>query len=131
MLALGVLDPARKIAECLDARLVNMRFIKPLDEDLALAARHRALVTIEENVTLGGAGTAVAQLLAAEAQPLPLLQIGIRHPIIEHGSRESCLAAAGLDLAGLSTRIEHCRASQCERDASAWRVELRSCDQHA
>jgi 1-deoxy-D-xylulose-5-phosphate synthase len=128
MLAFGVLDPARKIAERL---LVNMRFIKPLDEDLALAARHRALVTIEENVTLGGAGTAVAQLLAAEAQPLPLLQIGIPHPFIEHGSRESCLAAAGLYLAGLSTRIEHWRASQCERDASAWRVELRSYDQHA
>ena len=128
MLAFGVLDPGRKIAECL---LVNMRFIKPLDEDLALAARHRALVTIEENVTLGGAGTAVAQLLAAEAQPLPLLQIGIPDRFIEHGSRESCLAAAGLDLAGLSARIEHWWASQCERDTSAWRAELRSSDHHA
>jgi hypothetical protein len=83
------------------------------------------------NVTLGGAGTAVAQLLAAEAQPLPLLQIGIPDRFIEHGSRESCLAAAGLDLAGLSTRIEHWWASHCERDASAWRAELRSSDHHA
>ncbi len=134
LLAFGaLLDPARKIAERLDATLVNMRFIKPLDEDLvlALAARHRAPVTIEENVTLGGAGIAVAQLLAAEAQPLPLLQIGIPDRFIEHGSRDSCLAAAGLDLPGLSTRIEHWWASQCEQDASAWRAELRSSDHHA
>jgi len=134
LLAFGaLLDPARKIAERLDATLVNMRFIKPLDKDLvlALAARHRALVTVEENVTLGGAGTAVAQLLAAEAQRLPLLQIGIPDRFIEHGSRESCLAAAGLDLAGLSARIEHWWASQCERDTSAWRAELRSSDHHA
>ena len=64
----------------------------------------------------------------------PLLE-SIDTPIpdrsIEHGSRESCLAAAGLDLPGLSTRIEHWWASQCEQDASAWRAELRSSDHHA
>jgi hypothetical protein len=76
-----------------------------------------------------GSGPAVA--IAAELRTLPLLQIGIPDRFIEHGSRESCLAAAGLDLPGLSTRIEHWWASQCEQDASAWRAELRSSDHHA
>src|SRR6201987_3544693 len=77
LLAFGALvAPAQSIAERLDATLVNMRFIKPLDEDLivALAARHRALVTIEENVVLGGAGSAVGEVLASEGLQLPLLQ---------------------------------------------------------
>ena len=102
ILAFGVLaDPAQKIAERLDATVVNMRFVKPLDEDLiiSVAARHRALVTIEENATLGGAGSAVAELLAAEGLSVPLLQIGIPDRFIEHGSRDTCLAAAGTALA--------------------------------
>src|SRR5579872_5394218 len=69
LLALGALvDSAQKIGERLDATVVNLRFVKPLDEDLliSLAARHRAVVTIEENATLGGAGSAVAELLASE-----------------------------------------------------------------
>jgi 1-deoxy-D-xylulose-5-phosphate synthase len=108
LLAFGALvAPAREIAEALDATLVNMRFVKPLDEDLvtALAARHRALVTIEENATQGGAGSAVGELLVAEGLQLPLLQLGIPDRFIEHGSREGCLAAAGLDAAGLSASI--------------------------
>jgi 1-deoxy-D-xylulose-5-phosphate synthase len=109
ILAFGVLvDPAQKIAERLDATVVNMRFVKPLDEDLiiSVAARHRALVTVEENATLGGAGSAVAELLAAEGLSVPLLQIGIPDRFIEHGSRDTCLAAAGLDLAGLTASVE-------------------------
>jgi 1-deoxy-D-xylulose-5-phosphate synthase len=108
LLAFGALvAPAREIAEALDATLVTMRFVKPLDEDLvtALAARHRALVTIEENATQGGAGSAVGELLVAEGLQLPLLQLGIPDRFIEHGSREGCLAAAGLDAAGLSASI--------------------------
>src|SRR5579864_5775664 len=109
ILAFGALvDSAHKIAERLDATLVNLRFVKPLDEDLliSIAARHRALITIEENATIGGAGSAVAELLASEGLQVPLLQIGIPDRFIEHGSRESCLAAAGLDLAGLSASVE-------------------------
>jgi 1-deoxy-D-xylulose-5-phosphate synthase len=85
-----------------------MRFIKPLDEDLivSLAARHRALVTIEENVVLGGAGSAVGEVLASEGLQLPLLQLGIPDRFIEHGSRDGCLAAAGLDAASLSASVE-------------------------
>jgi 1-deoxy-D-xylulose-5-phosphate synthase len=109
LLAFGALAaPAQSIAERLDATLVNMRFIKPLDEDLivSLAARHRALVTIEENVVLGGAGSAVGEVLASEGLQLPLLQLGIPDRFIEHGSRDGCLAAAGLDAASLSASVE-------------------------
>jgi 1-deoxy-D-xylulose-5-phosphate synthase len=123
LLAFGSLvAPAAPIAEALDATLVNMRFIKPLDEELVLAvvARHRALVTLEENATLGGAGSAVGELLAAEGVQLPLLQLGIPDRFIEHGSREGCLAAAGLDAAGLRASIEHWWARQApERMRSA------------
>jgi len=85
-----------------------MRFVKPLDENLVieLATHHRALVTIEENAVAGGAGNAVGEVLACRGTPLPQLQIGIPDRFIEHGSRESCLAAAGLDAASLSARIE-------------------------
>jgi 1-deoxy-D-xylulose-5-phosphate synthase len=104
----ALVDSARKIAERLDATLVNMRFVKPLDEKLilTLAARHRAIVTIEENAIIGGAGAGVGELLAAHDVQLPLLHIGIPDRFIEHGSRETCLAAAGLDLAGLTATVE-------------------------
>ena len=104
ILAFGALvEPARKIAERLDATLVNMRFVKPLDEELIIdiAARHRALVTIEENAIMGGAGSGVGEVLAANGSLLPLLHIGIPDRFIEHGTRDTCLAEAGLDLAGL------------------------------
>jgi 1-deoxy-D-xylulose-5-phosphate synthase len=109
ILAFGVMvEPARKIAERLDATLVNMRFIKPIDADLVVevAARHRAIVTIEENAVMGGAGSAVGEVLAAHGSRLPMLQLGIPDRFIEHGSRETCLAAAGLDLAGLTASVE-------------------------
>jgi 1-deoxy-D-xylulose-5-phosphate synthase len=117
ILAFGALvDSAQKIAEHLDATLVNMRFIKPLDEDLvtAVAARHRAIVTIEENSIIGGAGSGVGELLAAEGLQLPLLHLGIPDRFIEHGSRESCLKAAGLDLAGLTASVERWWALQTQ-----------------
>ena len=126
LLVFGVLlAPAQQIAERLDATLINMRFVKPLDEELVmmLAARHRAFVTIEENAILGGAGSAVAELLAAEGLQLPLLQIGIPDRFIEHGSRDTCLAAAGLDAAGLSASVEDWWALQTqERLRSASRA---------
>ncbi|MBV9696214.1 MAG: 1-deoxy-D-xylulose-5-phosphate synthase, partial [Gammaproteobacteria bacterium] len=104
----ALLHSVQPLAERLDATLVNMRFVKPLDESLllSLAARHRAFVTLEENATQGGAGSAVEELLAAEGVQLPLLQLGIPDRFIEHGSRDSCLAAAGLDAASLAASIE-------------------------
>ena len=86
---------------------MNLRFVKPLDEDLILrvAANHRALVTVEENVVAGGAGSAIAESLAAHNVALPLLHLGIPDRFIEHGSRNDCLAAAGLDLASIEAAI--------------------------
>jgi 1-deoxy-D-xylulose-5-phosphate synthase len=82
--------------------------VKPLDEALVIsvAARHRAIVTIEENAIMGGAGSAVGEVLAAAGVSVPMLQVGIPDRFIEHGSRDTSLAAAGLDLAGLSASIE-------------------------
>jgi 1-deoxy-D-xylulose-5-phosphate synthase len=103
-----LLSPALKLAERLDATVVNMRFIKPLDTDLllAIAACHSALVTLEENAVAGGAGAAVAEALAAAGVMIPLQLVGIPDEFIEHGSRNDCLVAAGLDPVGLARRIE-------------------------
>jgi 1-deoxy-D-xylulose-5-phosphate synthase len=115
LLAFGpMVDAALKIGERLDATVVNMRFVKPLDEELILqlAARHQALVTLEENVTAGGAGSAIGELLAAEGVAMPLLHIGIPDRFVEHGSREDCLAAAGLDFASVAGAVERWWALQ-------------------
>ncbi len=117
ILAFGALvEPSRKIAERMDATLVNMRFVKPLDQELILqvAARHRAIVTIEENAILGGAGSGVSEILAANGVLLPVLHLGIPDRFIEHGSRDTCLAAAGLDLAGLTESVESWWALQAQ-----------------
>src|SRR5262249_23252099 len=109
LIAVGAMvAPAQKIAERLDAPLVNLRFVKPLDEDLVLeiATRHSAIVTIEENVVAGGAGSAIGELLASQDIQTSLLHIGIPDRFIEHGSRDDCLALAGLDAASLNATIE-------------------------
>jgi 1-deoxy-D-xylulose-5-phosphate synthase len=110
LLAFGALvDSAQRIGERLDATVVNMRFIKPLDENLVLelVSRHSAVITIEENAIRGGAGSAVLELLvAANAATAPVLNLGIADRFIEHGSREDCLRAAGLDYSGLSAAVD-------------------------
>ncbi len=96
-----------QVAEQLDATLVNMRFIKPLDEELLLklAGKHKAFITVEENTVAGGAGSAVAELLNEHGITLSMLHIGIPDRFIEHGSRQDCLVAAGLDIQSLTTTI--------------------------
>ena len=109
MLAFGALVySAQIIGERLDATVVNMRFVKPLDEALVLrfAASHRALITIEENAVAGGAGSAVIELLANCGNSLPTLTLGIPDRFIEHGSREDCLIQAELDQASLAAAVE-------------------------
>src|SRR6188768_964036 len=104
ILAFGALvRSAEIIGERLDATVVNMRFVKPLDEELVLrlAESHTALITLEENAVAGGAGSAVLELLAACGIQLPTLTLGIPDRFVEHGSREDCLAAAELDLGSL------------------------------
>jgi 1-deoxy-D-xylulose-5-phosphate synthase len=108
ILAFGAMvRPAEAIGEKLDATVVNMRFIKPLDEDLVmrLAGAHSALVTIEENAVAGGAGSAVLELLANCGGALPSLTLGIPDRFVEHGSREDCLALAELDQTSLESAV--------------------------
>jgi len=108
ILAFGALvRSAEIIGERLDATVVNMRFVKPLDEELVmrLAGTHSALVSIEENAVAGGAGSAVIELLANCGSVLPTLTLGIPDRYIEHGSREQCLAAAELDLGSLEAAV--------------------------
>jgi 1-deoxy-D-xylulose-5-phosphate synthase len=108
ILAFGALvKSAEVIGERLDATVVNMRFVKPLDEELVmqLAESHTALITLEENAVAGGAGSAVLELLAGCGIPLPTLTLGIPDHFVEHGSREDCLAEAGLDLPGLEGAV--------------------------
>src|SRR5215218_2182935 len=104
LLAFGTMvTPCIALADKLDATLINMRFVKPLDEDTVtrLAATHTCIVTIEENVVAGGAGSAVGECLAARGIEAALHHIGIPDRFIEHGSRDDCLVMAGIDPAGL------------------------------
>jgi 1-deoxy-D-xylulose-5-phosphate synthase len=108
-LAFGTMvAPATAIADALDATLVNMRFVKPLDEALVatIAAEHRAIVTLEENVIAGGAGSAVLEQLQRIGATIPVLQIGVPDAFVEHGSREDNLTAAGLDIPSIRAAID-------------------------
>jgi 1-deoxy-D-xylulose-5-phosphate synthase len=89
------------------ATVVNMRFVKPLDEALVLelARSHAALVSVEDNAVAGGAGSAVAELLAARSVQTPLLQVGLPDAFLEHASREQLLSEAGIDSAGIRAAI--------------------------
>src|SRR5262245_48721647 len=109
LLAFGTMvEAASAAADALDATLVNMRFVKPLDEALVaeIAASHRAIVTLEENAVAGGAGSAVLEELQRMGSTLPVLQVGVPDGFVEHGSREDNLAAAGLDAASVRAAIE-------------------------
>jgi 1-deoxy-D-xylulose-5-phosphate synthase len=103
-----MLATALAAAERCGATVVNMRFVKPLDEALLreIVPHHSALVTLEENVVAGGAGSAVCECLDAHGLTQPRLQIGIPDRFIGHGSREDSLVEAGLDTATVCTRIE-------------------------
>jgi 1-deoxy-D-xylulose-5-phosphate synthase len=108
LLAFGAMvAPCVALAERLDATLVNMRFVKPIDEELVclLAASHDCIVTLEENVVAGGAGSAVSECLAAQGIARVVHHVGIPDRFVEHGSREDCLAMAGLDAAGIEQAI--------------------------
>jgi len=108
VLAFGsLLKPALDAGEDLDATVVDMRFVKPVDAGLAaeLAGTHGLLVTIEENAVMGGAGSAVAEALAARAIVTPLLQLGLPDRFVDHGDQAQLLASIGLDKAGIVASI--------------------------
>jgi 1-deoxy-D-xylulose-5-phosphate synthase len=109
ILAFGsMVQPALDAGESLDATVVNMRFVKPLDEQLVLtlARDHELIVTVEENAICGGAGSAVNELLAPIATAPRVLNLGLPDRFIEHGARETLLAGCGLDAQGILRTIE-------------------------
>ncbi|MFJ2989840.1 1-deoxy-D-xylulose-5-phosphate synthase [Collimonas sp. NPDC087041] len=108
ILAFGsLLAPSIAAGELLDATVVNMRFIKPLDVELVLelAASHDALVTVEEGCIMGGAGAAVAEALAAAGCVKPLLNLGLPDRFIDHGDANLLLAQCGLNAEGIAASI--------------------------
>jgi len=115
ILAFGaMLGPALEAGEALNATVANMRFVKPLDRELAfrLAASHDVIVTVEESVVAGGAGSAVAEALAADGVVVPLLMLGLPDRFVEHGDPQQLLADCGLDGAGIARSIrEHLEKS--------------------
>jgi len=104
----SMLAAALAAAERLDATVVNMRFVKPLDAAtlLELVPRHAAVVTLEENTVAGGAGAATAELLDAAGLTGPRLHVGLPDRFVEHGSRDQCLVEAGLDTPAVVAAIE-------------------------
>jgi len=104
ILAFGaMLAPALAAAEQCDATVANMRFVKPIDEQLILhlAANHELLITVEENVVMGGAGSAVNECLAANGVTIPMINMGIPDDFGNHGSRDELLSECGLDANGI------------------------------
>jgi len=104
----SMVTPALDVGKQLGATVVNMRFIKPIDEALLLelAKSHDVLVTIEENVLAGGAGSAVNEFLQAQRILMPVLNISLPDSFVEQGSREELLALCGLDVQGIKAKIE-------------------------
>jgi len=98
---------ARQVAESLNATVANMRFIKPLDETLVkeLASSHQLLVSIEENMVQGGAGSAVAEYLNHAGVGSRLLQLGLPDRFIEQATQQQQLQEAGLDMQGIERQI--------------------------
>ncbi len=108
ILAFGsMLTAALAAAELIDASVVNMRFVKPLDEDLIveMAQAHRLVVTVEENVVAGGAGSGVNEVLAAQRLAVPILNLGLPDRPLEQASVAEMLTECGLDAAGLCRQI--------------------------
>jgi 1-deoxy-D-xylulose-5-phosphate synthase len=103
----SMVHPCTTVAEELDASLINMRFIKPLDaQAITIAAgEHDLVVTVEENALAGGAGSAVNEYLAGIGLKPNLLNIGLADDFIEHATREECLSQAGLDSDGILRQI--------------------------
>ncbi len=109
ILAFGtLLYPALQAAEKLDATVVNMRFVKPLDVEMVLqmARTHEAIVTLEEGSVMGGAGSAVGECLAANGLALPMLQLGLPDKVLEHGDPVKLLELCGLNAAGIELAVQ-------------------------
>jgi 1-deoxy-D-xylulose-5-phosphate synthase len=102
-----LLETVMGVAECLDATVVNMRFVKPLDERLVreMALRHELVVTVEENALAGGAGSSVNECLHHGGLSVSILNLGLPDRHLEHGTRGECLSDAGLDAATIHEAV--------------------------
>jgi 1-deoxy-D-xylulose-5-phosphate synthase len=126
ILAFGpLLDVALAVAEEFDATVVNMRFVKPLDDALVarMAERHDLIVTLEENVVMGGAGSAVAESLAEQGITVPLLHLGLPDRFVDHGDPAQLLAECGLNKEGVAARL-HRRLASLQPSAPAPSVRV-------
>ncbi len=120
LLAFGsLLAPALDAGSAFDCTVVNMRFVKPLDEELVreLAHTHELLVTLEENAVAGGAGSAVNECLAAAGLTPHVVNLGLPDEFLGQGSREEMLAECGLDAAGIRRTILRHTSHSDARDA--------------
>jgi len=112
---------ALEAGERLDATVVNMRFVKPLDTQLIgeLAATHELIVTVEENTVQGGAGSAVNEALLAEGHAVRILNLGIPDRFVAHAEQQQQLAECGLDAAGILTAVQAAGAAVANRGQKA------------
>ena len=99
-------------AEGLDVGHYDLRFCKPLDEELllAVARRYRALVTVEDGCLMGGFGSAVLEFLTDQGQHLPLRRLGIPDRVVEHGTQEQLYQECGFDAAGIAQAVREMAA---------------------
>ena len=110
ILAFGsMVKPALEAAELVDATVADMRFVKPLDQELIvdLATSHQLVVTLEENTVMGGAGSAVNEYLVQENYSTPILNLGLPDRFLEHGKVPDMLAEVALDSDAIATAIKH------------------------
>jgi 1-deoxy-D-xylulose-5-phosphate synthase len=108
ILAFGsMLTPALEAGDDIDATVVNMRFVKPMDRDLIgeMADTHDLIVTVEENVVAGGAGTGVAEILQELGKTPPILHLGLPDQFIDHGDPAALLAGVGLNREGIAAAV--------------------------
>ncbi|MFD1467281.1 1-deoxy-D-xylulose-5-phosphate synthase [Hymenobacter caeli] len=99
-------------AEGLDVGHYDLRFCKPLDEELllAVARRYRALVTVEDGCLMGGFGSAVLEFLTDQGQHLPLRRLGIPDRVVEHGTQDQLYKECGFDAAGIAQAVRELAA---------------------
>jgi 1-deoxy-D-xylulose-5-phosphate synthase len=116
----SMLQAALAAAEVLDASVVDMRFVKPLDEECigAMVRQHALLVTVEENTLAGGAGSAVNEFLLQHDYQIPVLNMGLPDAFLQHGRVPDMLASAGLDRDGIISAVRN-KLTRCKIQSKA------------
>ena len=103
MVPVGMQAQEKLAARGISTTVVDARFVKPLAPELsAIAARHRAVITVEDGVASGGFGSAVTELLASDGVMVPIVRMGLPDNFIEHGTQAALLGQLGLDADGIA-----------------------------